>query len=201
MTDQFRGVFLSISRLNSLRQRIEEQVSPSYEAFAILESQAQGLLNHKIDLPALWHVPGFYKNSVAHDRVRSTLERAANAAYGLALLYQITGHLHYCQAAIRLIRAWIQYPIEYSTADDSTLCFCYHFPAFLFAEPLISESNAWSAEDRERFSSFISTTAMSMSCSGKQNNWGAWGNLLETAVGANLGDAELIARAGRRWTE
>ena len=194
-------VFLSAARLETLRRRIARQAAPTYPAYLQLQAAAGALLERQPHVPETWYVPGYYRDAQGHITLKLALEEDANAAYQLALCWQMTGEERYAAAAARLARAWAVGPKVMRTEDDSRLCFSYHFPALVFAEALLRGSPAWSAADAAAFGAFLRERALAMNTMERENNWGNWGLVLVLAIAASTGDAALLAQGAARWAE
>ena len=195
------SVFLSIERLAVLRQRIAQKTEPNYSAYLKMKQEADGELERHPEVPATWYVPGYYRDAAGHNRTKGGLEADANAAYKLALCYQMTGEARYAETAARLVEAWATGIKTLRTEDDSRLSFSYHFPALVFAESLIHGAPAWTGERQKAFELFLSERALAMNTMERDNNWGNWGLVLVLAIAARLGDVELLAQGSARWKE
>lgn len=195
------SVFLSAERLAVLRQRIAQRIEPNYSAFLKLKQEADGALDRQAEVPETWYVPGYYRDAAGHTRQKGGLEADANAAYKLALCYQMMGDERYAQAAASLAAAWVVGIKNLRTEDDSRLSFSYHFPALIFGESLIHGSPAWTDERRSAFELFLSDRALAMNTMERENNWGNWGLVLVLAIAARLDRADLFAQGLARWKE
>mgnify|MGYP000168035034 CR=1 FL=1 len=197
----FAAVFLTFERLDMLRRRVEHKQEPTYTAYLAMMEEANRQLTRQPAVPETWYVPGYYRDAQGHNRAKGVLADDANAAYHLALAYQITGEVRYAEAAARLARAWAAGPKKMRKEDDSTLSFSYHFPALIFAEALIRESPAWSGSDAAAFQLFLLEKALPQNCMSRENNWGNWGLVLVLAIAASAGRADLLQQGAARWKE
>ena len=195
------SVFLSVERLAVLRQRIAQKFEPNYSAYLKLKQEADGELERQPEVSQIWYVPGYYRDAAGHNRMKGGLEADANAAYKLALCYQMTGEVRYAETAARLAEAWATGIKTLRTEDDSRLSFSYHFPALIFAESLIQDAPAWNESRKKTFELFLSRRALGMNTMERDNNWGNWGLVLVLAVAARLGRADLLAQGSARWKE
>ncbi len=127
-----REVFLSETRLDTLKQRIEQRTEPIYSAWLDLKSRAETLLDRQPHAPEHWYGPGFYRDAAGHSRAKQGLQDDANAVYELALCWRMTGDDRYARTAVRLIDGWVNTVKSTSQKDDSALSFSYHFPAMIF---------------------------------------------------------------------
>jgi hypothetical protein len=193
------GVFLSSTRISTLKKRIEQKVEPTYTAFLKLQQAADVQLQRQPEVPAEWYVPGFYRDKDGHRRAKASLADDANSAYELALMYRLTDDAKYAESAARLINGWATGVQSMSRKDDSLLSFSYHFPAFLFAADLIKQSPQWPQEQQQRFQQFVRTKALPMNTMDRKNNWGNWGLVLVMASAAYLEDSELFNTGIARW--
>ena len=195
------SVFLSTERLAELRQRIAQKIEPNYSAYLKLKREADGELDRQAQVPETWYVPGYYRDAAGHNRMKGGLEGDANAAYKLALCYQMTDDERYAGAVARLAGAWSTGITTLRTEDDLRLSFSYHFPALIFGESLIHGSPAWNAERQQVFEHFLNERALGMNTMERDNNWGNWGLVLVLAIAARLGRADLLAQGTARWKE
>jgi hypothetical protein len=195
------SVFLSMERLAELRQRIAQKIEPNTSAYLNMKQEADGELGRQAEVPETWYVPGYYRDAAGHIRAKGGLEADANAAYKLALCYQMTGEERYAEVVARLAEAWVTGIKVLRTEDDSRLSFSYHFPALIFGESLIHGSPVWTAKRQEDFELFLSERALAMNTMERDNNWGNWGLVLVLAVAARLGRADLVAQGAARWKE
>lgn len=193
------GVFLSDERIAILKERVAQKVEPTYTAYLRLKRDADAEFGRQPSPPAVWYVPGFYKDKDGHNKAKGVLENDANAAYGLALMYRISGDTRYGFAAARLIDGWTTGLKSLSRKDDSMLSFSYHFPAFIFAASMLDHSDAWPAAREEAFKDFVRTKAIPMNTMGRENNWGNWGLVLVLSGAAYLQDHALFESGIARW--
>ncbi len=198
---QGQTVFVDADRLAEIRRRVAAGEEPNASAFAALREQARADLDRQAAVPTRWYVPGFYRDAAGHHQARVALADDANAAYRLALCYAVSGEPRYAAAAARLADAWATGIEEMSRADDSTLCFSYHFPAMIAAAALLEDAPAWTPEYRRRFRLFVRERALPMNTMDRQNNWGNWGLVLVAAAAAYLEDEDLLDEAAARWKE
>lgn len=194
-------VFLSPERLTELRRRIAQTSEPAAGAYALLRREAEAEVNRPPHVPATWYVPGYYRDAAGHNRLKGGLEGDANAAYRLALCYQMSGDERYAAAAARLAQAWATQIETLRSEDDSRLSFSYHFPALIFAESLLHTWPGWDEPRRAAFELFLSERAMPMNTMERDNNWGNWGLVLVLAIAARLGHAAWLQQGAQRWKE
>jgi hypothetical protein len=194
-------VLLSMDRLSSLKAKIKNQTQPTYSAYLKLKSNADAQLDRQPQAPEEWYVPAYYKNPDGHTKAKACLADDANNAYGLALMYSMTGNTNYAVASARLIDGWATTLKTMSTKDDSKLSFSYHFPAFIFAADLIRSSPAWADSNQKAFEDFLRNKAIPMNTMGRQNNWGNWGLVLYLSANLYLNNESDIVRAHARWNE
>jgi len=192
-------VFLTEKRLSTLRQRIADRAEPTWTAFCALQAEVQALGELEPQVPEYWYVPGYYRDGEGHIAKKGVLMNDANHAYALALYARLTGDEVAARKAAHLADGWSSLFRSYSLKDDSTLCFSYHFPAMLFAADLLRSTKAWTTDMENRFKAFLMLYALPLNTMDRDNNWGNWGLLLVTAIGAYLGDAKLLADAEARW--
>jgi hypothetical protein len=104
-TKRSRGVFLSSARIEMLKERVKNKTEPTYSAFLKLQAFADKALEREPHVPARWYVPGYYRDAKGHQDAKSGLADDANSAYGLALLFHISGDEKYARAATKFIDA------------------------------------------------------------------------------------------------
>ena len=194
---RWSGVFLNQARLHTLRKRLHTE--PQATAFAALKADADANLDRQPSVPKVWYVPGYYHDAAGHEKAKGGLEGDANAAYGLALAYRMTGDSRYAAAAVRLIDAWATGVESMSDKDDSTLTFSYHFPAMILAASLLEPYHPWPSANRATLRTFIRQKALPMNTMARKNNWGNWGLVLVFSSAAYLQDAALFQSAVDRW--
>ncbi|MDP8244252.1 MAG: alginate lyase family protein [Candidatus Hinthialibacter antarcticus] len=195
------SVFLTPSRIELIKERIEKKQEPQYTAFLSLKNFVSENKNRKPHAPNEWYVPGYYRDAEGHVKAKEGLQDDANTAYGFALYYQLTGDETYSEAAARLIDAWTQTVKTMSDKDDSTLSFSYHFPALIFAADLIKTSPRWPKKNQIQFNEFVRKKALPMNTMSRENNWGNWGLVLVMASASYLDDKPLFERGVNRWKE
>jgi hypothetical protein len=194
-------VFLADVRLDTLRQRVADRVEPTFAGFWRVRQSAAAQVNRQPHVPETWYVPGYYRDAEGHSTAKRGLQDDANAAYTLALCYRMTDEEQYAEAAARLIDGWASGIQEMRTADDSTLSFSYHYPAFILAADLIKGFDGWPADRQEVFRRFLREKALPMNTMHRKNNWGNWGLVLVMACAAWLQDGDLFERGVARWKE
>jgi hypothetical protein len=86
-----REIFLSETRLDTLKRRIEDRTEPTYSAWLDLKSRADGQLDRQPHAPKHRHVPGSYRDAAGHSQAELGLQDDANAVYELALCWRMTG--------------------------------------------------------------------------------------------------------------
>lgn len=196
-----REILLSELRLETLKERIEQQTEPTYSAWLELQAEAERLLDRQPHAPQDWYVPGFYRDAAGHRQAKQGLQDDANAVYQLALCWRMTGDPRYAQAAVRLIDGWVDTVRMTSQADDSTLSFSYHFPAMVFGADLLAAWPGFSSEQQDAFRKFCREKALPLNTMDRNNNWGNWGLVLVLACARYLDDDDLVDAGQRRWKE
>lgn len=191
----WNGVFLSHEKLRALKAK---KNTPS---FTQLHADAERSLTRVPSVPKTWYVPGYYRDPEGHIKAKDGLAGDANAAYGLALAWQVTGDNRYAAASVALIDAWASGVESMSRKDDSMLSFSYHFPALILAASLLRSYRPWPAARQAAFHEFVRTKALDMNTMDRKNNWGNWGLVLVMASAAYLEDATLFATGVARWKE
>jgi hypothetical protein len=196
-----REVFLSETRLETLKRRIEQRTEPTYTAWLDLKSRAEELVDHQPHAPEHWYVPGYYRDAAGHSRAKQGLQDDANAVYELALCWRMTDDDRYARSAVRLIDGWVNTVKTTSREDDSTLSFSYHFPAMIFGADLLALWSGFSDDQQDAFRRFCRETALPLNTMDRSNNWGNWGLVLVLACARYLDDDTLLDRGEQRWRE
>lgn len=194
-------VFISDDRVQSIRLRIDLGVEPTTSAFKALEQFVGQNIHRTPQVPQQWFVPFYYENPEGHRKAKESLQDDANAAYGLALYFRLTGRVEAADKALEIINAWARGIRSFRKDEDSMLSFSYHFPALIFAADLLRGRSDWPDEDQARFAEFLRSGALPMSTIDRANNWGNWGLVLTTAIAAYLEDDSLLSVAANRWKE
>lgn len=194
------AVFLSNTRLETLKGRVQNKTEPTYSAFLKLQDAANKALIREPHVPLRWYVPGYYRDAKGHQDAKNGLADDANGAYGLALMFRLTGDEKYARAATKFIDAWAQLQ-ELERKDDSTLSFSYHFPALIFAADLLKTWPGWPLEKQAAFKTFVRDKAMPMNTMSRHNNWGSWGLVLWLAGAAYLDDKTTFDQGIARYKE
>ena len=196
-----REVFLSETRLDTLKHRVEQSIEPTHSAWLDLESRAEGLLDRQPHAPQHWYVPGYYRDATGHSQAKRSLQDDANTVYELALCWRMTGDDRYARTAVRLIDGWVNTVQSTSRKDDSTLSFSYHFPALIFGADLLASWPGFSGDRQDAFQRFCRETALPLNTMDRSNNWGNWGLVLVLACARYLDDDELLDRGEQRWKQ
>lgn len=196
-----REIFVSETRLDTLKYRVEQRIEPTHSAWIDLKSRAEGLLDRQPHAPEHWYVPGYYRDATGHSRAKRGLQDDANAVYELALCWRMTDDDRYARTAVRLIDGWVKTVETTSRKDDSTLSFSYHFPAMIFGADLLASWAGFSANRQGAFRRFCRETALPLNTMDRNNNWGNWGLVLVLACARYLDDDELLDRGEQRWKE
>jgi hypothetical protein len=192
------SVFLSSSRLESLRKRV--QSGEAGFAWEQVARAARAALDWQPQVPEVWYVPGYYRDREGQQRMKAYLMEDANAAYALALYWSMTGERSHAEAAVRIINAWSGLS-DLKREDDSRLTFAYHFPAMIYAAALVRDFSGWERSDQEKFARFLREKALSMHTLERHNNWANWGVVLTLSIGAYLQDETIFSVGVERWKE
>ncbi|WP_269541059.1 alginate lyase family protein [Cerasicoccus fimbriatus] len=194
------GIFLSQDRIDQIKQRIQAEQEPTYQAYLQLEQDAIAAAAGKPRPPTIWYVPGYYSDPDGHQAAKLALHDDANSVYALALMYKLTGNDEFAEEAARYIDAWVETVEEMRTHDDSRLSFSYHFPPFIFAADLIEDNtHIWPEAEQQAFRDFVRNKALPMNTMHVANNWGNWGGVLVFASAVYLQDEDLFDEAVARW--
>lgn len=194
-------IFVSEQRIQRLRELVDAQAEPVYEAWKSLKTLADAHPDPVPHAPVHWHVPWYYVDAEGHQTAKNVMRDQANLAYALALCARVTGEAHYARSAIRLLDGWVGGIQTMSMEEDSTLAFCCHFVPFIFTADLLRDEGAWPEASQSAFEDFLRNRALPMNTMVKENNWGNWGLSLVAACAAYLRDEPLRDRCITRWRE
>lgn len=192
------AVLLTPERLDLLRQRIAARTEPTASAWAAVRKNATAALTFEPQVPEVWFVPGFYGNKEGHVKAKAGLQESADAAYALALAWQMIRDERYARASAKIILAWAGLK-ELKKENDSSLSFSYHFPPLIFAAALLRDSPVWADADEQTFRTFLREKALPLNTMDRNNNWGNWGLVLFSAIAAYNGDIDGLDVAEARW--
>ena len=196
-----RAVFINDARIDDIKHKVDKGDEPTTLAFAALKTFADKNLSRQANVPREWYVPGYYDDAEGHRSAKGGLQDEANAAYGLALYYRLSGETRYAETAISIIDAWASGVETMSRQDDSMLSFSYHFPALVFAADLLKNEPLWPPDKQEQFERFLDEKALQMNTMDRKNNWGNWGLVLVSSIAAYRGNEELLKTCAHRWQE
>ena len=196
---RFSCVFISDARVERLKEALAAGREPVSSAFEALRRHADANLLRRPMAPKEWYVPGYYRDAEGHRRAKDGLRQDANAAYGLALCFRMTGDRRYAESAVRLINAWASGLETMSRRADSMLSFSYHFPALIFAADLIRDEGVWDEDEQAGFEGFLRDRTLVMNTMGRKNNWGNWGLVLAVSCAVYLKDEALFEECEERW--
>ena len=196
--DRFgKAVLISPARIARLQQALATNRQPNRAAYDARAFQAPSTKAPTLINP--WHVPNAYTDPTGHANARTALQNDANRAYQYGLLYRMTGNEAYALEAVKHIQAWSTIT-SFNKADDSTLAWCVHFPAFIFGADLVRPSAHFTSEIRAAFETLIRSSRTQMSTAYTHtNNWGAWGILFEASAAAYLKDRPMFDAVVARW--
>lgn len=197
----FSSVFITDGRIEALKQAVAFGEEPTTGAYRALLEFGEANLDREPHVLTEWYVPGFYNDAKGHASAKQGLCEDANAAYGLALCYRMTGEQKYADTALRLINAWATGVETMSMKDDSTLSFSYHCPAMVFGADLLRDQGVWPEEQQAAFEGFLRDKALPMNTMRRANNWGNWGMVLAAACAVYLEDDALFEQCAARWKE
>jgi len=192
-------VLLSDSRIKTISDRISQKTEPTYSAFQHLIKFVNKNIDREPVVPQHWYVPFYYEDPQGHRKAKESLQNDANAAYGLALYYRLTKEEMYANKSLEIINAWTSGIKTFNKVEDSKLSFSYHFPAVIFAADLLRDQDIWANEEQKAFELFLRSAALPMNTMSRKNNWGNWGLVLASSIGAYLHDDSLLKDCADRW--
>lgn len=197
----FKAVFISETRINTLRKRVSQKLDPTYIAYGLIEKQAQGLTNYHPQAPSVWHAPAFAEDPQSYSSVHIPLREDACSAYTLALYYRTKKKSEFAQAAGNILHAWSSKLQVLRQNQASRLLFCQHFPTLIFASDLLKNSPFWPRSAQNNFKTFLAQRAIEMDASDQPDLLGVWGLYLTMSIALCLNDHVAFEKACDRWKE
>lgn len=166
------------TQIDFVKQQIQQQSQPYYNAYLQLRAYADSALQHQHHALADFSVPGYYVNPEEHRRNSKSLQSDAFNAYASALAYQLTGEPPYAEKAMDFLMAWANINTQYSEFDGS-LVMAYSGTAMIMAAELLLPYEGWSAQDKKQFFSWVTNVYRKAAdeIRHRNNNWADWGRL------------------------
>ena len=192
-------VLLNEAAIASLQQAIANKKEPTYSAFLQLQADVEADQQTETVIPKEFMVPGWYEKPEEHKAAAYSIRQDAHQAYGLALMYGMTGNTTYGNQAILLINSWMLGVKTFHAEGDSTLVLAGAMPNFIFAADLLRGANYWPGRTERMFRAFLRNDIYPLSPRYRQNNWANWGLLLSTSIAAYLGEQPLLQQLANEW--
>ena len=123
------------------------------------------------------------------------LSNDSNMAYRFAVCYLVSKDKRYAGKTEQILDAWAKTLSRVST-EQGRYEVNFNFPRMVLAANWVKPANEW---DSRSFDSLLRRVVLPQSTSGAKNNHGFWGVLLETTIGAHLGDTALLRSARSRF--
>ena len=182
------------TQIDFVKQQIQQQSQPYYNAYLQLRAYADSALQHQHHALADFSVPGYYVNPEEHRRNSKSLQSDAFDAYASALAYQLTGEPPYAEKAMDFLMAWANINTQYSEFDGS-LVMAYSGTAMIMAAELLLPYEGWSAQDKKQFFSWVTNVYRKAAdeIRHRKNNWADWGRLGSILSAHLLDDTAQVA--------
>lgn len=88
------------AQIDFVKQQIQQQNQPYYNAYLQLRAYADSALQHQHHALADFSVPGYYVKPEEHRQNSKSLQSDSFDAYASALAYQLTGEQQYAEKSI-----------------------------------------------------------------------------------------------------
>ena len=121
----------------------------------------------------------------------------SHVAYRTALCFLLSGDVRYAQKSQSVIDAW-SHTMQRVSNDQGAADINFNFPQFIIAASWVSDVEGW---DATPFKKYLTTVIKPLTHSGKPNNHGNWGVLLDVSIAAFTEDSEMLNAARKRWQE
>ena len=120
-----------------------------------------------------------------------------NMAWRAALCFAASGDARYARHAQAVISAWADTLVAVRTTQGGSEI-NFDLPTYVLAASVVRGAGSW---DDASFRHLLVDVALPLSHSGRANNHGNWGVLLDASIGAYLDDPALLATARTRWLQ
>lgn len=162
-------------------------------AYGRLLAEADRALAGSFPAAADFHQPSYYRHP-DEPGSKPALTATADAAYALALAYQLGGGKRYAEKSAAVLRQWAAVNRSVS-GYDGDLVFCYAGLPMILAADLLSDFNGWRTEDRHAFKAWVNRVFLKSAdrIKGRANNWGDWGTFASIAARHFLDDRAGVA--------
>jgi len=177
---KFPKLLHTYGQLALIKQNLNSGITKT--AYEKLINQSEAALNFTTDVPADYDVPAFYQNEDGHRAAKKPLDQLGDAAYAMALSYQLSGEKKYADKAAVLITEWGSKNKSIS-GTDGRLTMMYLGINLLLAADLLMEYPGWQQTDKDMFLKWLENVFVPASQEirtadvtkdHRYTNWGAW---------------------------
>jgi hypothetical protein len=190
------GLMHTSSQLETMWENRSSE--PWLSAYGSLMKEARAALSHAPSPMRDFDVPAYYVDEEAHMAAKQCLVDDGNAAYALALAYQLAEddmeRMQFADKAVEILDAWASVNVSVSGADGD-LVMMYKGIHLLYAADLVLRYEEWSETGRAAFLLWVRGVFLASAEAKKndRNNHGDWGTLGAIAGAAILGDTTGVA--------
>jgi Alginate lyase len=194
------GGFYTQAQIDYVKKQIAAHAEPWSSAYTRLMNSVAAKKNTQPNVPAVFNVPGYYEDKAAFFASTHEMTTDADAAYMMALAYQLNGDQNLADRSARILGAWAHTNTGIS-GHDGQLTMAYMGVGLVLAGELLGNYPGWAAGDRAAFQNWVRTVYIAQGAGAIQdrtNNWGEWGTFGVIAADHFLDDADgLAAETGK----
>ncbi len=139
--------------------------------------------------------PHYTASGVVETDMSKRFSSDGTLAWRAALCYVATQDLRYARHAQAVISAWADTLREVKSEQGASEI-NFDLPQYVLAASLVRGVDGWNDQS---FRHLLVDVALPLSHSERKNNHADWGVLLDAAIAAYMGNADLLERARRRW--
>ena len=185
------GGFYTQEQINYVKKQIQAHAEPWSSAYTRLMNSVAQKRNTQPNVPANFNVPGFYEDKAGFFAATHEMTADADAAYMMALAYQLNGDQNLADRAQRILTAWARGNTGLS-GHDGQLTMAYMGSGLILAAELLGNYSGWSADDRGAFQKWVRTVYLAQGVNpikDRTNIWGEWGTFGAVIAAHYLDDA------------
>ncbi len=189
------GGFYTQAQIDYVKNQISSHAEPWTSAYARLMGSVAQKKNTQPNVPKVFNVPGYYEDKAAFFASTHEMTADADAAYMMALAYQLNGDQNLADRSQRILTAWARNNTGIS-GHDGQLTMAYMGAGLVLAGELLGNYPGWSPDDRAAFQNWVRTVYIGQAANAIQdrtNNWGEWGTWGMVIADHFLDDADGLA--------
>uniref|UniRef100_UPI003F490AF1 alginate lyase family protein n=1 Tax=Cupriavidus necator TaxID=106590 RepID=UPI003F490AF1 len=166
------------------------------EKVQILVARCEAELDY-LPSPVAEYSPAAHYSSqgAVHNSISQRFANDGTVAYRAGLCYLLTHDDKFSHHVRDIVIAWSS-TVKSVTGDQARAEFNFYFPQYIIAASMVRAESTWNDAEFRRF---LKEMVTPLSNSFRSNNHANWGVLLETSVGAYLGDKVVLSHAAQRW--